>query len=73
MELGEYQGEVKQAIKKIRLLFKTSKEEKEVFNISFLNFLLAVGYYFLVYPEEVELFSDIEMAEKDFKSNVLVS
>lgn len=60
-------------MKKIRSAFKASKEEKDVFNISFNNFLLSVGYYFLVYSDEVELFSDLEMAEKDMKSNILFS
>jgi hypothetical protein len=32
-----------------------------------------VAYYFLVYPEEVELFSDLEMAEKEIKANILFS
>lgn len=45
--------EVRQVAKKIRSVFKANKEEKDIFNISFSNFLLSVGFYFLVYPDEV--------------------
>lgn len=64
---------MRQAIKQIRSKFKVNKEEKDVFNIAYYNFLLSVGFYFLIFPEEVELYSDLEMVEKELKANILSS
>jgi hypothetical protein len=44
---------VKQAVKQIRGRFKSGKEESDLFNIHYYNFLLAAGYYFLIFPEDV--------------------
>jgi hypothetical protein len=73
LELGEQQAEVRQAVKLIRGKFKASKEEKDVFNVVYYNFLLAVGFYLLIFPEEAELFADLEVVEKEIKANVLLS
>lgn len=64
---------MRQAVKQIRNRFKTGKDEKDPFNIIYFNFLLSVGYYFLIFPEEVEIFGDLEMVEKEIKANVLFS
>lgn len=69
--MGESLGEVKQAIKDIRNHFKETKEEQDPFTVSYLNFMLNVGFYFLLYPEEVELYNDIKMAFDDIKANIL--
>ena len=50
LELGEQQTDVKHAVKQIRNRFKASKEDTDSFNIIYYNFLLAAGYYFLVFP-----------------------
>lgn len=50
LELGEQQADVKQAVKQIRNRFKAGKEETDPFNVIYYNFLLAAGYYFLVFP-----------------------
>jgi hypothetical protein len=50
---------VKQAVKQIRGRFKAGKEESELFSIHYYNFLLAAGYYFLIFPEDVEVFADL--------------
>jgi len=53
LELGEQQADVKQAVKQIRARFKAGKEENDLFNIHYYNFLLAAGYYFLIFHEDV--------------------
>lgn len=73
LELGEQQADVKQAVKQIRSRFKAGKEETDPFNVIYYNFLLAAGYYFLVFPEDVEVFADLEVVEKELKANVLLS
>lgn len=73
LELGESLGDVKKAIKDIRNLFKEGKEEKSSFIVCYINFMLSVGFYFLLYPEEVEIFNDIKMAFDDIKANILGS
>lgn len=73
LELGEQQADIKQAAKRIRSKFKANDEEKDHFSIVYCNFLLAAGYYFLVFPEDVEVFCDLEVVEKELKTNVLLS
>ena len=62
LELGEGQVELKQALKDIRAQFKENKNESNPILVSYLNFLLSVGFYLIIYPEELEIYSDLQLA-----------
>ena len=59
------------AFKDIRKHFKEAKDEQHPLVVSYLNFMVNVGYYLLIHPEEVEVYADLKMALLDIKKNFL--
>ena len=60
-------------MKNIRLHVKENKEEEHPLMIGFVNFMVNVGFYFFMHPEEIEIYDDIKMALIDIKKNYLNS
>jgi hypothetical protein len=59
------------AFKDIRKHFKEAKDEQHPLVVAYLNFMVNVGYYLLIHPEEVEVFIDLKMALVDIKKSFL--
>lgn len=67
----ENSEQIKEIFKAIRKYFKEEKEEHSPILVSYLNFMVNVGFYFLMYPEEAEMFEDLKMAFEDIKKNFI--
>jgi hypothetical protein len=73
LELGEAEVELKNALKGLSKNLKEAKEEEHPLAVTYLNFMVKVGYYLLMHPEEAEIMTDLKLAYEDIKKHYLSS